>query len=75
MASTTTFIHLHHDEVTVMRVNPPRGDTRTPTFNIDLGAHPCQVTVFLSPTQLKQLGEAIETAIKFSPRWFEVSNG
>jgi hypothetical protein len=75
MASTTTFIHLYHDEVAVMRVNPPRGDTTTPTFDIDLGAHPCQVTVFLAPTQLKQLGEAIETAIKAGPRWFEVSNG
>jgi hypothetical protein len=73
MVSTTTFIHLYHDDVAVMRVNPPRGDNTTPTFDIDFGAHPCHVTVFLSPAQLKQLGEAIETAIKADPQYFEVS--
>ena len=75
MASTAIFIDLYHDDVAVMRVNPPSGDNTTPTFDIGFGAHPCQVTVFLSPAQLKQLGEAIETAIKADPQYFEVSNG
>jgi hypothetical protein len=73
MISTTTFIHLEHDDVAVMRVNPPHGDNTPPTCDIDLGTYPCGVTVFLSPAQLKQLGEAIETAIKAAPAYFKAS--